>query len=222
LGLATPPASTFLSRSAFAIQLELGGGAPFGDIIDEEERSTTVHGIYSDGSVQDGTISHDALHFGVNAEFAPLRSRNARLALRAGYLYTSLGQEAKIGGGSYEIKTETAQLLRSHAALFGPVLYVGKRWFGSLQFMAGPMSGTIHPYPLASRAQLVSVSDVGFGGWMLRVGPGFGYAFEHFVLGGELLYSYSSMSFHDGIPPDGAKSSSLNGVAGNFHGGIHF
>lgn len=216
-----PPETKLFIASLFSVRLEFGGGAPFGDLIDAE-KDAQVGVRYSDGTVKTATPTHSAFHIGVNLEVAMLRTKGFKLALRGGYLYTDITQNAEVGGGAYEVKKWDGQLLGMHAGLIGPVVYLGKKWYGSLQFLAGPVSGTLHPIPLGEQIEGISLPDYSVSGWMLRAGPGFGYAWKTFLLGGDLLYSRSALNLKEAIYADVGTSTALSSVSLNFHLGLHF
>ncbi len=215
-----PEPKAFIA-SLFAMQFELGAGGPLGDIVDAE-KNAEVSATYSDGSTKTATPEHMAYHVGFNLEIAPIRARNVKIAIRAGYLYSGISQSVTLGGGQYETKNWSGQLLGTHAALIGPVLYVGKRWYGSFQFLAGPASGTLHPIPLGEQIEGLNVPDYSYSGWMLRLGPGFGYAWKTFLLGGDLLYSRTSISMKESIYPNVGTNTAMHTIGINAHVGLHF
>jgi len=219
--LAPSPIPKAFIDSFFALRLELGGGGPFGGIIDQEKNSQ-ISVVYSDGSVKTANVSHNAFHFGANVEVSALRAKSVKLTLRGGYLYTKIGQSATLGGGQYETKTFDATLLETHAALFGPVIYFGKKWFGSFQVLGGPLTGTLHPIPLGEQIEGFNVPDYAVSGWLLRVGPGFGYAWKTFLIGCDLLYSRSSFSSKDVVYTNLGSSLLLSTIEINGFVGLHF
>ncbi|HEY5962322.1 MAG TPA: hypothetical protein VIV60_37455, partial [Polyangiaceae bacterium] len=206
--------------SLFSMRLELGTGAPFGSITDEEEKSEVL-AVYSDRSTKSASPTHLALQIGFNLELAAVRTQNVKLAFRAGYLFTDILQSATVGGDQYETKSWNGQLLGIHAGLFGPVLYFGKRWYGSFQLLGGPITGTIYPAPIGQQLESISVPSVGLSGWMLRLGPGFGYAFNRLLVGGDLLYSPININLQERVYTNLDRSSTLNVIGVNGYVGLH-
>ncbi|MBI5534205.1 MAG: hypothetical protein HY898_15890 [Deltaproteobacteria bacterium] len=220
---AVAPARRRLFDSPFTLGLELGIGAPFGGVMEEEKQATVV-AKYSDGTTQSSHPSHTAINFGVNVDAAVIRKHRVKLALRLGYLYSDVKQDASIGDENHEKKSWSGSLLDSHAVLAGPVLYagLGGQWYGAFSALAGPVFGTLHPAPVARQVSNLKVPDVAFSGWQARIGAGFGYEFSSVLLGGDLTYGVSSINLEQAVYRNLGKTSGYNEVGLGVHTAVFF
>ena len=64
--------------------------------------------------------------------------------------------------------------------------------------------------------------DYSYSGWMLRLGPGFGYAWKTLLIGGDLLHSRTSISMKESIYPNVGTSTAMYTIGINAHVGLHF
>lgn len=209
-------------ESLFTARLELGAGGPFGGIVAEEEKMSAT-ATYSDGSSDTQHPTHAGFHVSPNVELAAVRLPEFKLAFRLGYHYDSVEQDLTLGSGNQEQKSWTGTLLSTNSVLFGPVFYLnlGKGWFGSFEGLAGPIFGTLHPAAALKQVSNLSVPDVSYGGWMLLLGPGFGYAFGTLLVGGDLTYGMTSVSLDEAAYVNLGKTSTYNQIGFNAFVGAH-